>query len=207
MTLLSERSAEVIYRLSTAMEAAGPWTGVVLSACLILGAFVLAPRPLLCFLVGLSCGPWGGPLALICAATGAALVFQFSRRCLRSRLGGELVRHQLVTVVLKAVGQEGFRAVLLLRLAPVVPSSMQSYLFALTDIGFRPYMIATVLGIFPGVTLQVWAGHLSRAALQHTLGVWDFALSALSLVALCSAIWFIGRRARQLRHEHLVDRI
>jgi uncharacterized membrane protein YdjX (TVP38/TMEM64 family) len=100
--------------------------------------------------------------------------------------------------VAQAVEEEGFRAVLLLRLGPVVPSSLLSYLLSTTRIPFRPYILATMLGIAPAICLQVVAGAAARAAVDAEVGGLLFALAAVGLLAFASAFTMIARRSRRL---------
>ena len=65
-----------------------------------------------------------------------------------------------------AVGRDGFRVVLLLRLSPLLPFAISNYLYGLTSVRLGPYVLASWLGMLPGTFLYISAGSLSRAAID-----------------------------------------
>ena len=52
--------------------------------------------------------------------------------------------------------------VLLLRLSPLFPDAVGNYLYGLTSVETKPYIIATWLGMFPGIFAFVSAGAVGR---------------------------------------------
>ena len=180
--------------------------GLVLAALLVAGTFVFGalvavPRPLLSILCGLAFGWWGLPLAIVSAGLGAALVFLVGRHVLRPRVAKRLARSRIAQAAFRAVELEGFRAVLLLRMSPLLPSSIQSYLFSISSLTFRQYIAGTVLGTLPGIAVQVWTGTLGRAVLDGDVAPGTVALWSLGLAALIAATWLIGTRIRRLLRE------
>nr|WP_281411478.1 VTT domain-containing protein [Enterovirga sp. DB1703] len=159
---------------------------------------VAVPRPLLSVVCGFAFGWWGLPLAFVSAALGASLVFVVGRHLLRPRISERVARSRVADAAFRAVELEGFRAVLLLRMSPVVPSSIQSYLFSITSLDFRAYIAGTVLGTLPAMVLQVWTGTLGRTMIEAGLPAGTTALWAMGLVALVLATALIGRRLRGL---------
>ena len=49
-----------------------------------------------------------------------------------------------------AIGEDGFRVVALLRLSPLLPFALSNYLYGLTSVKPRPYILASWLGMLPG---------------------------------------------------------
>lgn len=184
------------------LETAGLWLAAFLVACtFVFGALVAVPRPLLSVLCGLAFGWWGLPLAVVSAGLGAALVFAVGRHMIRPRIAARLARNRVAQAAFQAVELEGFRAVLLLRMSPLLPSSIQSYLFSVSSLTFRQYIAGTVLGTFPAIAVQVWTGTLGRAILAGDVAPGTMALWGLGLAALIAATFLIGARIRRLLRE------
>lgn len=184
--------------LHAALEAVGPWGPVAIAALLILGAVAFIPRPGLCVAAGFAYGNWAIPLTLGAAVVGACLAFLIGRRLLRPRLSAFVERRPRLSTLARAVEAEGFRGVLLLRLGPVIPSSMLTYLLSTTSIPFAPFALATALGIAPAICLQVVAGAAARAALETDMGGPMTVLALVGIGSFAAAIVLIGRRSRQL---------
>jgi uncharacterized membrane protein YdjX (TVP38/TMEM64 family) len=195
---ITDHSLDALSALSGMVASAGLGGAVALALSFAFGSLVLAPRPVLSFVAGLSYGFAGLPLALLSATLGAALAFWISRRFARPLVARFVATRPKMLAVTRAVDQEGWRAVLLMRLGPVVPSSLQSYLFGATRVALWPYLAATLIGISPGVVVHVSAGALSRTALETAFQPAHAWLLATGLVASALAVVMIGRRARRL---------
>jgi uncharacterized membrane protein YdjX (TVP38/TMEM64 family) len=180
------------------LEAVGPWGPVAVAALLVIGALAFLPRPAICVAAGFAYGNWAIPLALAGSIAGACLAFWIGRRLLRPRLSAFVDRRAGLRAVARAVEAEGFRGVLLLRLGPVIPSSMLTYLLSTTSVPFPVFATATALGIAPAICLQVMVGAATRAALEADLGGPLMALAAVGLASFAIALVLIGRRSRRL---------
>ncbi|VFQ92964.1 unnamed protein product [Cuscuta campestris] len=66
----------------------------------------------------------------------------------------------------RAIGENGFKIVTLLRLSPLLPFSLGNYLYGLTSVEFVPYVLGSWLGMLPGTWAYVSAGALGRAIIQ-----------------------------------------
>jgi uncharacterized membrane protein YdjX (TVP38/TMEM64 family) len=177
---------------------AGLWSPAAFAAAFIIGALVALPRPLLSLLCGFAFGWWGLPLAVASAAAGAALAFVVGRRLLRPRISARLARSRVAGAAANAVELEGLRAVVLLRLSPMIPSSVQSYMFSVTSLPFRPYMVGTLIGTLPAIVLQVWTGTIGRSAIEAGVNPATIVLWLVGFGALVLATALIGRRVRRL---------
>ena len=181
------------------LEGAGYWSAALVVAFIfVFGSLVAVPRPLLSIICGLAFGWWGLPLAIVSAALGAALVFVVGRNLLRPRISGRLAANRIAQVAFQAVELEGFRAVLLLRMSPLLPSSIQSYMFSVSSLTFRQYIAGTILGTLPAIAIQVWTGTLGRAVLAGEVAPGTMALWGVGVVALILATVLIGARVRRL---------
>lgn len=85
--------------------------------------------------------------------------------------------------------RHGLRGVLLVRLMPILPAEAISLVAGAAQMGFRPFMTATALGVLPVTVLVVWlSGSLHRLVLG---------LATLSVVVALIALgrWALARRA------------
>ncbi|MGD9736001.1 MAG: TVP38/TMEM64 family protein [Solirubrobacterales bacterium] len=132
---------------------------------------------------------WGSVLTVVGAtlgATGAYLLARgLGRAPLRVRSGDRLERLDAW------VGRHGFRAVLYVRLVPLLPFNVVNYVFGLTSVRPRQYVAATALGIVPGTVAFVALGSSLRDP-----GSVGFVVSLAATVALALVGAVATRRTR-----------
>lgn len=174
----------------------GPWGPVLYVVGYALAMVVLAPGGPLSLGAGLVFGMWGVPVVLVGATIGAGLAFLVSRHLLRERVRQAVARRPGLAAVDRAVGEEGWRIVGLLRLSPLVPFNLQNYFFGVTPVAFWPYLLATFVGIAPGSTLYVYLGFLGRTAGSGGGGPAKWAFAAVGLAATVAVAVLVGRKAR-----------
>ena len=92
------------------------------------------------------------------ANVGAAAAFLLGRYVLRDAAGAWYRKFRVMEAVDSAVAEQGLKIVTLLRLSPVVPFTLFNYIMGLTSVGFREYIVGTVVGIVPGTTAFVFIG-------------------------------------------------
>jgi len=163
---------------------------------------VLGPASALTLAAGLAYGAWGFPLVIGSATLSAAVAFIIGRYFAHARVLAMIKRDARLESLHQAFSDEGWRVVALLRLSPLIPYGMQNYLFSVTNIGFTPYVIATLFGIMPATALYVYIGSLGASASEG--GGWmKWLLIAGGLIATALIAWLVGRRATQVlaRHE------
>lgn len=163
---------------------------------------VLGPASALTLAAGLAYGVWGFPLVVGSATLAAAVAFLLGRYVAHQRVLTMIERDPRLESLHQAFSDEGWRVVALLRLSPLIPYGMQNYLFSVTNIGFLPYVVATMFGIMPATALYVYIGSLGASASGEG-GVMKWLLIIGGLIATAIVAWLIGRRAQQVlaRHE------
>jgi len=182
----------------------GAW-GVLIYAAAYAGALVvLLPAAPFTIGAGLIYGLWGFPVALVSATLGASLAFLVSRHLVRGRVARLIAGRPGLRAIDRAVGEEGWRVVALLRLSPLVPFNLQNYACGVSSIGFWPYVAATGAGIAPGCLLYVYLGVAGRAA-SGGFGPVRWALLGLGLAATVAVTLLVGRRARAVLARRGVD--
>lgn len=155
---------------------------------------IVGPSSALALTAGLAYGALGFPLVVFSATLGCTVAFVIGRYLARDSVVSHFEHSLRFRALDHAVSMEGWRVVGLMRLSPMLPYGVQSYLLAVTQIGLLPFVLATAVGIMPASALVVYIGSLGRGTGQAGL------LSGLLLVAgLCATVlivWLITRRAR-----------
>jgi uncharacterized membrane protein YdjX (TVP38/TMEM64 family) len=155
-----------------------PRTALCLASGAIFGAaaiLVIMPSTTLCSLAGF----------LMARHLFSAPLYRFAERRVRWR------------AVLRAVDEEGWRIVGLMRFASAMPTFMQNYLFGLTRIETLPYVLATFVFTIPQVCLYVYLGALGRAALlDRSSSGWSLALTGLAAVCMLTVVLLVARKVR-----------
>ena len=198
--------------LMAAVVPARDWTGVLeealeehnrMSALLIfcgayvVGTLLLLPSWIFPVAAGAAFGPLWGLAASVASSTVAAMAaFLVARHVVPGQVERAARRNKTFAAVDKAVKQEPWKVVALLRLSPVLPSGAKSYFLGLTCVGPLAYAVASAVGMFPGLALKVYLGHLGRDALG-TGGPLKWALLAGGLAATIAITVVVSRKVRQ----------
>ncbi|HWQ62629.1 MAG TPA: TVP38/TMEM64 family protein [Negativicutes bacterium] len=157
----------------------GYWSPLLYILANAVRPFFLFPAMVLAVAGGLAFGPLAGTVYLVIGtALGAALVFATARLLGRDRLRGARPAWLPIEELDDRAARHGFRTILLLRLAPVLPWDAVSVLAGLSRVSFRPYAAATVLGSIPGALAFSYCGDILRQSLFTAL-----ALAALIVAA------------------------
>ena len=144
--------------------------GVALFVVAYVISTVLAlPGSILTLAAGFAYGPvWGLAVASPASVTGATCAFLLGRTWLRDwavRMAGSSPRARALDA---ALGREGFKLVLLLRLSPLFPFNVLNYVLSLSTVRSRDYVVASALGMLPGTALYVYLGSLATTAAELT---------------------------------------
>jgi uncharacterized membrane protein YdjX (TVP38/TMEM64 family) len=185
-----------------AVQGLGIWGPIAFAAVYIVAVVAFAPASALTIAGGLAFGFWAFPLVLFAATVGAALAFLVSRFFLRSRVRRFVDAHPKLQAIDRAVSEDGWKIVGLLRLSPVFPFNLQNYLFGATRVGFLSYFAATAVGIAPGTLVYVYLGTLGKAAGDGAGGgtlKWVF--FGVGLAATVAVAFVVARKAREKLRE------
>jgi uncharacterized membrane protein YdjX (TVP38/TMEM64 family) len=113
---------------------------------------------------------WGFFIVLLGNSIGAAISFAFSRWLGQRWLSRKLSRNPTLRMLEPAVEREGWKIIFLSQLHPLFPTSLLSYLYGLTRIRFRTYMLWTSIGRVPGLFLYSYLGTLGQLGLNLVRG-------------------------------------
>ena len=175
----------------------GLWGGALFVVFFVAATLVLAPDWPLAVGAGLVYGVWAFPVVVVGAMAAATLAFLAARHLLRDRVRAQLTSRPKLAAVDRAVAEEGWKIVILLRLSPLVPFNLQNYVFGVTAIPFWHYLAATFAGITPGAALFVYLGSLGRAARagRDTGTHLEWIFLGIGLLATVAAALLVARKA------------
>lgn len=184
----------------------GRWGPLIFGVIYVIAVVLLMPGSALTLAAGFAYGAWGAPLALIAATIGASLAFLIARYLAREKVCSFIQGRKKLEAVEKAVSEEGWKIVGLVRLSPLVPFNLQNYFFGVTQIPFVHYVAATFVGIIPGTLVNVYVGAIGGMASSGQVGSplqWGFFV--VGLIVSVIVAWMITRKAKQKLSEAGVD--
>lgn len=196
--------AEALLRLVEWARAAGPAGAVLYALAYVLATVLFLPGSVLTLGAGFAWGLVGGMAVVVPASVcGAMFAFLLGRTVLREPIARRVERTPRFAAVDRAIGEQGFRLVLLLRLSPVFPFNLLNYALGLTRVRFTDYFLASVAGMFPGTLLYVYLGSLVTSAAElvsgrrPSAGLAGQVLFGVGLLATAAATLLIARAARR----------
>lgn len=178
--------------------------GALLYILLYIASTVLfLPGFLLTLGAGFLFGLKGGALVVSAGSTaGAAASFALSRGWGRALVAREIADTPMYLAIDRAISEDSFKTVLLLRLSPVFPFNLLNYALGLTGVDARRYVAASWLGMIPGTILYVYLGTLAATAAELLDGSrsgrspGQVAMLCMGFVATVLVTGLITRRAR-----------
>lgn len=195
------------------VEGLGPTGPLLFVAGYALAAVALVPGSLLTLAAGAVFGLAAGIAYVLVGATlGALAAFLVARHLARPWLERRLRGDARFRRIDAAIGRQGFRVVVLLRLSPVLPYTLLNYALGLTRVRTSSYVLASV-GMLPGTALYVYYGKVvgdvaalaSGAAAPRGTGY--YLVLGLGLAATIAATVVITRIARRALSEEAGDEL
>lgn len=143
------------------IKASGAWGVAAFAAIYIVATVMLIPGSILTLGAGFVYGPlWGTLLVSPVSVIAAFVAFSLARGRLRPWVMKKVGGNTNFTVVDKAVGDQGFKIVMLLRLSPLFPFTFLNYALGLTGVKARSYVLASFIGMLPATFLYTYLGSL-----------------------------------------------
>ena len=139
---------------------------------------------------------WGSVATLASTAVSSAAAFVIARYVLRGPTERIARRHRMFRAFDKAVDQEGWRIVALLRLSPLLSFGIKNYFFGLTCVELPAYLAGTLVGMLPGLLIKVWLGAAGRDVLTRG-GPLQWTMLAAGIVATIAASVIVTRVTRE----------
>jgi uncharacterized membrane protein YdjX (TVP38/TMEM64 family) len=165
----------------------------------------LIPPTVLSFLSGSLFGWSGGvALTLLGGNSGALVSFLLARTVMRKRVEEWAGTHPRFAAVDKAIAENGFKIVLLMRFSPLFPFAMTNYLLGVTRLPVWKYVLATLLGMPPITCIVVYLGTLPAEVAAE----WDnnrWILWLLGVVTALAAGALLTIHARKAMDSNTVE--
>lgn len=197
---------------TTTLAARARGTGA-LGVAVFVAAYVVAtvavlPGSILTLGAGFAYGPvWGLAVASPASVAGATAAFLLGRTLFREWAERQISGSPRTRAIRQAVGREGFKLVLLLRLSPLVPFNLLNYALSLSTVPLGTYVAASAIGMLPATALYVYLGSLAPTAAQLSAeGGADAGRTALyvaGLAATAAVVIIVTRAARRALQDEL----
>jgi uncharacterized membrane protein YdjX (TVP38/TMEM64 family) len=153
------------------IETLGAWGPILLSTSYVVATILLLPGSILAMGAGALFGVWKGFLAMaIGAYLGACGAFLLGRTLARDWVEKKVSENARFSAIEKAIGKQGFKIVLLLRLCPLFPFNLLNYSLGLTPVRFSHYAIASLIGMIPAGLMYVYIGAVAGSLAAITAG-------------------------------------
>lgn len=132
---------------------------------------------------GVLFGVWPGTLynllGLLCGASLAFGIGRFlGRHWVLRWTGGTLERLD------KAVSRNGFQAILTMRLMPLIPFNLSNFAAGVTGVRLKDYVLATLLGMLPGIGMVTWFAQSIVAGLEGEALGWRIGGLSIFLLSI-----------------------
>ena len=183
----------------------GPWAPLGFIVLFALSTPFFVSVDALCFAAGLLFSLGAGELyILISTYLAAAVSFVLGRYLFRQKVADYIARHKKFAALDAALGHQAFKLMFLLRLTPL-PFAMLSYAFAVAQVRFWPYLIATsgilfynLTLVYIGYTTKHIAGLVSGSTTQAPV---SYPLLATGLLFTLGVLFYVSRLAAKTLKE------
>lgn len=163
----------------------------------VVSAVAFVPGSILTLSAGVLFGVVKGTVLVSAASTTAAAIsLVLARFALRGWVERKIAGRPAFRSIDEAVGREGWKIFLLLRLSPVFPFTLLNYSLGLTRIGFWPAVLSSWIGMLPGTILYVYIGSIARLAAEDPDATRTTFFVIGLLATLVATVW-ITRIARK----------
>jgi uncharacterized membrane protein YdjX (TVP38/TMEM64 family) len=193
------------------VQSIGVWGPVVIVGIYILACVLFVPGVILTLAAGFLFKLVLGTVAVSIGSTlGACAAFLVGRFLARDWIAQKVGNNEKFDAIDKAVGQEGFKIVLLTRLSPIFPFNLLNYAFGLTKVRFTHYALASWIGMLPGTIMYVYFGSAARSLADVASGGAEFgaakmALLVIGLVLTVFLALFVARIAKRAIADAVPD--
>jgi len=209
LLLFGQRVAGYLPEFSAWVNGLGLWGPVVFVLGYAVATVAFIPGSLLTLAGGAIFGLGEGTAFVFAGASlGATGAFLASRYLVRGAVERRVAAEPRFAAIDRAVGREGFKIVVLLRLTPVVPFVLLNYALGLTRVKLSHYVGAFV-GMFPATLLYVYYGKVLGDVAEVAAGVeveqgWGtWVATGIGLAATVAVIVVVTRIARRALREEV----
>lgn len=144
-------------------------------------------------------------VVLLARPASSVVGFVLARRLLRNWVAPRVAGRPRLQAIDRALRADALRVITLLRLSPILPSTVSSYALGTTSVPLRAFAIGSAVGTIPSTLLYAYLGsgaHALALALstERARHPGEYAIWALGLLATVVVVVTLARAARaQLR--------
>jgi len=131
--------------------------------------------------------------ASIADTLGAIGCFLLGRTVARERVSRWISQNPQFANLDRAVGQKGWKILLLTRLSPLVPSSVLNYGFSCTKVNFWQFCFFSWIGMLPVLALYVYLGSFGSSLLRGGLTPGKLVVQAVGFAFAIVAAFYTTR--------------
>ncbi|MFB2938225.1 TVP38/TMEM64 family protein [Aerosakkonemataceae cyanobacterium BLCC-F154] len=143
------------------MEGLGSVGALAFIALYIIATVAFLPGSILTLGAGVVFGVVMGSFYVFIGATiGATAAFLVGRYLARNWVAKKIADKKNFGAIDRAVGEEGFKIVLLTRLSPIFPFNLLNYAYGVTGVSLKDFVLASI-GMIPGTIMYVYIGSLA----------------------------------------------
>ena len=203
LLLLGRQLGGLLPRFAEWVDGLGFWGPAVFIAGYVVTTIAFVPGAVMTLAAGAVFGLAKATVYVLTGATiGSAVAFLISRHLAREAIAARVAGNPRFAAIDRAVGAQGFKMVLLMRLSPVFPYNLLNYSLGLTTVRFTDYALASI-GMLPGTLLYAYygvlAGDVARLAGGTAVerGSAYYAVLVLGLIATIAVSTLVTRAARR----------
>lgn len=202
-------AGEYLGLLLEKVQQLGAWGPVILGAAYVAATVLMAPGSLLTLGSGFLFGLVVGTITVSAASTlGATAAFLIGRTLARDWVAKLAANNPKFGAVDRAVQENGFKIVLLTRLSPVFPFNLLNYLYSVTSVRLRDYVLGSWIGMLPGTIMYVYFGSAFKSLTDVLAGnveggVAQKVLLVVGLIVTVIVTVYVTRIARRAIRQYV----
>jgi uncharacterized membrane protein YdjX (TVP38/TMEM64 family) len=183
-----------IDRLNACFDGLGWWAPAVFVLLWIVASVLFLPGLAITIAGGLVFGAvWGTVWTTVGANLGAIAAFLVGRYAARGMVEGIVERNPALKKIDEGVRRQGWRMLVVTRLVPIFPFNVQNYVYGLTDIPLRTYVLVTLPCMLPAtIAYNFAAGSVRTGDFGKTL--WYLGIAAVFFVLLSLIPGWVRKR-------------
>eukprot|EP00013_Stygamoeba_regulata_P009796 CAMPEP_0177666084 /NCGR_PEP_ID=MMETSP0447-20121125/21396_1 /TAXON_ID=0 /ORGANISM="Stygamoeba regulata, Strain BSH-02190019" /LENGTH=284 /DNA_ID=CAMNT_0019172215 /DNA_START=121 /DNA_END=975 /DNA_ORIENTATION=+ len=154
-------------------------------------------------------GIWlGVPVALLGGTVGAFFAFLLGRFLVREWAEHKMKSSKKFRVIDRAIKNNGMNLVFLMRLSPILPFPLLSYVFGATQVHWLEYLVGTCLGLTPATIMESMIGREMKSLTaafdgETTSYSWVVVVIVSTVITLLFVSYITHRALKRTMQEDL----
>lgn len=202
---------DLMVKLLVWAETAGIAGQLILLALATVSVVALLPSVLLTLAAGFLYGPiYGSVLIVVGETLGALAVFGVTRTGLIQAWTTRLRNSGSLKVINLIMQTSGWELVAAIRMIPFFPFKLSNYLFGLSPVKTRDYLVGTLIGLWPITLFNTYLGSMagdlmSLGTTERARTMTEWMILASGFAAVATFMLFAVTRAQRLLREHQIN--